>query len=67
MHVVDVLVQSAAAYALVLLITAITGIVSVTSGNKLNVSLLAMLNYEGVAIFVFVSVRTIGVQILGKV
>ena len=67
MHIADVLVQSAAAYALTLLVTAITGVVEITSGDKTTLSEYAVINYEGVAIFVFASVRTTGVQMLGKV
>ena len=67
MHIVDVLVQSAALYALALLVTAITGVVEIISGDATTVSLYAVINYEGVAIFVFASVRTTGVQMLGKV
>ena len=65
MQIVDVLVQSAAAYSLILLIAAIVDLV--TSGENPTVSMFAAINYEGVVILSFVSVRGFGVQILGKV
>ena len=66
MRIVDVLVQSAAAYSLALMVAAVTGVVFF--GDKIpTLSLFAVLNYEGDAIRTFVSVRTFGVQILGKV
>ena len=66
MHVVDVLFQSAAAYSLALMVAAIGLLVLFTSRDNLTVSLFALQNYEGTAILIFVSVRTFGVQILGK-
>ena len=66
-RIVDVLVQSAAVYALALLVVAITGVVLITSGDNYNVSLFAVLSYEGTTILTFVSVRTFGVQMLDKV
>jgi uncharacterized membrane protein len=69
LHIVDVLVQSAAVYSLALLVSAIAALVLIASGNDVNVymSLFPVLNYEGCAILFFVSVRTLVVQILGKV
>ena len=66
MHIVDVLVQSATAYSLALMVAAIATVVLVTSGDNYSVSLYAVVSYEGVAILYFVSVRTFGIQILGK-
>ena len=66
-HIVDVLVQSAAAYSLTLIVAAIAGVVQATSGGNGTLSMLALLSYEGNALLYFVSVRTFGVQILGKV
>ena len=57
MHIVDVLVQSAAAYALVLMIAAIAVAVLVTTKDKPTLSMFAVLNYELSAILFFVSVR----------
>ena len=65
MHIVDVLVQSSAAYSLALLVAAIANIVLVTSHNA-TMTLFRVVNYTTVILF-FVSVRTFGVQILGKV
>ena len=67
MHIVDVLVQSAAVYSLAFMVAAILAVVMVTTGDTYSVSLFAVLNYEGVAILSFVSVCAFGVQILGKV
>ena len=67
MHIVDALVQSAAAYSLALLVAAIAGIVLVTFRDIATVSLYAVLSYGGSAILYFVTVRTFGIQILGKV
>ena len=67
MHIVDVVVQSAAAYSLILLVTAIANVVLVTSGDQSPLPMLAVLTYVGTAILTFVSVRTFAVQILGKV
>ena len=66
MHIVDALVQSAAAYSLTLLVAAIADIVMVTSRTIATVSLYAVASYEGISILFFVSVRTFCVQILGK-
>ena len=60
-RIVDVLVQSAAAYALALMVVAIGGVVLITSRGSRSyptVPLYAVLNYEGVAILYFVSVCT---------
>ena len=71
MRIVDVLVQSAAAYALALMVAAIATIFLVTSEymttGPVNLSLFEVLNYESTAILPFVSVRTFGGQILDKV
>jgi len=67
LHIVDVLVQSAAVYSLALLTSAIAGVVLVTSGNRPTLSMFAVINYESSAILFFVSVRIFGVQILRKV
>ena len=67
MHIVDALVQSAAAYSLTLLVAAIVDIVLVTFREIITVPMYAVLSYEGTAILPFVSVCTFGVQILGKV
>ena len=66
-HVVDVFVQSAAAYALALMVAAIVLVIFVTSRDASTLSLFAVMNYESIAILFFVSVCTFGVQILGKV
>ena len=65
-HYVDALVQSAAAYALAIIVVAIAGVVQATPGGNGTLSMLALLSYEGNALLYFVSVRTFGVQILGK-
>ena len=67
MRIVDVLIQSAAAYALALMIAAIALVVLVTSKNNPPLSLFAVGSYEGTTILYFISVCTFGVQILGKV
>ena len=67
MHAVDVLVQSAAAYSLALMVGAIATVVLATSGDNPTLSLFAVLNYGATAILYFVSVRIFGIQILGKV
>ena len=69
-RIVDVLVQSAAAYCLALMVTAIAAVVLVTSSTSRDiatVSLYTVLNYKAGAILPFVSVRTFGVQSLGKI
>ena len=66
-HIVDVLVQSAAAYSLTLMVAAIVYVVLATSGDIVTVSIFAVISYKGDAIVCFVSVRTFGVQILSKV
>ena len=66
-HIVDVLVQSAAAYSLALMVAAIVYVVFATSGDNVTVSMFSVISYEGDAIVCFVSVRTFGVQILGNV
>ena len=69
MHIVDVLVQSAAAYALALLVAAIVTVLATSTDNpspSVAVSIYAVLSYEGTTILTFVSVRTFGVQILGN-
>ena len=67
MHIVDVLVQSAAVYSLALMVAAIALVVLVTSRDIPTVSMVAVQSYETAAILYFVSVRTFGVQILRKV
>jgi hypothetical protein len=67
MHIVDVLVQSAAVYSLALMVAAIAAVVLVTSGDKPTLSMFAVLNYECSALLFFLSVCTSGVQIMGKV
>ena len=66
-HIVDVLVQSAAVYSLTLLVAAIVLVVLATSRDNATLSVVAVQDYEGGAILIFVSVRTFGVQILDKV
>ena len=65
-HIVDVLVQSAAVYSLTLMVAAIVAVVLATARDIATVSMYAVLNYEGTAILAFVSVCTFGVHILGK-
>ena len=67
MHIVDVLVQSAAVYSLTLIFAAITEVVLITSGNFATLSMFAVLDYGIGIILPFVSVRTFGIQILGNV
>ena len=67
MHIVDALVQSAAVYSLALLVAAIVLVVLITSGDNYTLPLFAVQNYEGTSILFFISVRTFGIQILGKV
>ena len=67
MHIVDVLVQSAAAYSLTLLVAAIVTVLATSTDNpspSVAVSIYAVLSYEGTTILTFVSVCTFGVQIL---
>ena len=66
LHVVDVLVQSAAVYSLASIVAAIGGVILVTSKDIPSVSVYALLDYESAAILFFVSVCAFGVQILGK-
>ena len=66
MHIVDVVVQSAAPYSLALLVTAIATVVWVTFGDP-SLPMFAVFVYVGTVILTSVSVRTFGVQILGKV
>ena len=67
MHIVDVLVQSATAYSLILMVAAIVAVVSAPSEDPiLTVSMYAVLSY-GTPVLIFFSVRTVGVQILSKV
>ena len=61
LHIVDVLVQSAAVYSLAILVSAIAGAVLITSGDQPTLSLFAVLNFESSAILFFVSVRIFGV------
>ena len=61
MHIVDVFVQSAAAYALTLTVVAIATVVLVTSRNNFTVPMLAVIDYGTGVILLFVSVRTFGV------
>jgi len=61
---VDVLVQSAAMYALALLVLAIVEIVEIVliaSGGRNILPMFAAMSYEGGAIVYFVSVRTLNV------
>lgn len=67
MHIVDVLVQSAAVYSLALLVTAIVNLVPSGDEDTTPLSMLAVLNYESAAILYCVSVCNFGAQILGKV
>ena len=67
LHVVDVLVQSAAMYALALLVVAIVDIVFIASGERTTLPMFAVTSYECGAIVYFVSVRTLNVKMLGKV
>ena len=67
MHIVDALVQSATVYSLALLVAAIVLVVLITSGDNYTLPLFAVQNYEGTSILFFISVRTFGIQILGKV
>ena len=67
MHIVDVLVQSAAVYSLTLLVAVIALVVLITSRDYPTLSMFAVLGYESDSILFFVSVRTFGVQILSKV
>ena len=57
-HIVDVLVQSATAYSLTLMVAAIVYVVLATSRDTVTVSIFAVISYEGDAIVCFVSVRT---------
>ena len=70
-HIVDVLVQSAAAYSLTLMLAAIAQVVGteVTSedGATLSSSMFAVLDYGVGVVLPFVSVRTFGIQILSRV
>ena len=61
LHIVDVLVQSAAVYSLAILVSLIAGALLVTFGDQPTLSLFAMLNFESRAILFFVSVRIFGV------
>ena len=65
-HIADALVQSAAAYALTLMVAAIAAIVLVTKDIETE-PMYGVLSYEGNAFVFFVSVRTFGLQILDKV
>jgi hypothetical protein len=58
--IVDVLVQSAAMYALTLLVMAIEDIIFITSGERFNLPMFALSNYSA-AIVIFVSVCTLNV------
>jgi hypothetical protein len=62
LHIVDVLVQSAAIYALALLVVAIVGIVFIASGSPATtLPMFAVQSYECSAIFFFISVRNLNV------
>ena len=63
LHIVDVLVQSAAVYSLVLLAAAITTVILVTSEDDVTLSMYAVQSYVTSTILYFVSVRTFGGQI----
>ena len=67
LHIVDVLVQSAAVYSLALLVSAIAAVVLITSENYATLPMFAALDYEGLALLFFISVCTFGVQILGNI
>jgi len=56
MHIMDVVVQSAAVYSLALVVVAIAMVVVVTSGGHRTSSLFAVLCYEGCPILIFFSV-----------
>ena len=60
MHIVHVLVQSAAMYSLASMVAAIAGVVLVTSRDNTTLSMFAVQTYEGTAILFFFSVRTFG-------
>ena len=65
LHIVDVLVQSAAVYSLALLVSAIATVVLITSGNHPTLPMFELMDYEagpGV-ILNFISVCTFGVKI----
>ena len=66
MHIVDVLVQSAAVYSVALMVSAIATLLLVTTGGDNTLSLFAVINYNGNILY-FVSVRTFGAPILDKV
>ncbi len=59
LHIVDVLVQSAAVYSLALMVAAIAAVVLVTSRDVVTLPMFGVLNYESSAILFFVSVRTL--------
>jgi len=61
LHIVDVLVQSAAMYALAILIVAIVDIVFVASRYHTTLPMFEVTSYECGAIVYFVSVRTLDV------
>ena len=67
MHIVDVVVQSAAAYSLTLMVAAIMAAFLAASRDVATVAMYAVMNYEGNSILFFVSVHTFGGQILRKV
>ena len=67
LHIVDVLVQSAAVYSLALLVIAIAAVVLITSGNNATLPMFAVLYYEGFAVLYFISVCTFGVKRLGNI
>ena len=61
LHIVDALVQSAAMYALVLLLSAIVNIVFIASGKNTTLPMFAVTCYGSGAIVYFVSVRALNV------
>jgi hypothetical protein len=61
LHIVDVLVQSAAMYALALLVLAIVDIICIAFGERTPLPLFAVTSYGCGAIVYFVSVRTLNV------
>ena len=58
MHIVDVLVQSAAAYSLVLLLAAIMGVILITFKDISTVPMFAVVTYGTGVLLPFISVRT---------
>jgi len=61
LHIVDVLVQSAAMYALTLLVVAIVDVIFIASREHTTLPMFAVMSYECGAIVYFGSVRTLNV------